>query len=167
MGNDNPYAVMWTLMMANLLKSDDGRTSLIGFNFSNSVNNETIEICAESRRAFGFEDLIRFEHHIFETYAGIVRQPYDRREELMELASRVVNISAKHEGGDPKVEETRDHPSNILEYFLSKEEIEQQNLMPLLERNYLDKHDALNETARVLTERGLTFIAAKHLHHGA
>jgi hypothetical protein len=37
--------------------------------------------------------------------------------------------------------------------------------MELLERNYLDKHDALNHTARALTEHGLSFIAARNLHH--
>ena len=42
MGNDNPFAVFWTLMTARLFSRDDGRTSLIGFNLSNSVNNETI-----------------------------------------------------------------------------------------------------------------------------
>ena len=33
----------------------------------NSVNNETIEITAQVRRALGFEDVVRFEHHITET----------------------------------------------------------------------------------------------------
>ena len=37
--------------------------------------------------------------------------------------------------------------------------------MPLLERNYLEKHNALNRTARALTEHGLSFIAARNLHH--
>jgi hypothetical protein len=36
--------------------------------------------------------------------------------------------------------------------------------MPALERNYLDKHDALNRTARALTEKGLAFVAARNLH---
>jgi len=36
--------------------------------------------------------------------------------------------------------------------------------MVCLERNYLDKHDAVNRTARALTENGLSFIAARHLH---
>lgn len=36
--------------------------------------------------------------------------------------------------------------------------------MPALERNYLDKHNAVNHTARALTENGLTFIAARNLH---
>jgi hypothetical protein len=37
--------------------------------------------------------------------------------------------------------------------------------MPALLQNYLDKHNALNATARALTERGLSFVAAKQLHH--
>jgi len=36
--------------------------------------------------------------------------------------------------------------------------------MPALERNYLDKHDAVNRTAAALTEKGLSFIAAPNLH---
>ena len=31
--------------------------------------------------------------------------------------------------------------------------------------NYLDKHDALNRTARALTEAGLSWVAAPNLHH--
>ena len=31
------------------------------------MNNETIEITAEVRKALGFEDIVRFEHHITET----------------------------------------------------------------------------------------------------
>jgi hypothetical protein len=36
--------------------------------------------------------------------------------------------------------------------------------MPCLERNYLDKHEAVNRTAIALTEKGLAFIAAWNLH---
>jgi hypothetical protein len=39
--------------------------------------------------------------------------------------------------------------------------------MPLMERNYLEKHNSVNRTARALTEHGLRFIAAKNLHHVA
>jgi len=38
MGNDNPYAALWTLIGAKLFARPDGTTSLIGFNWSNSVN---------------------------------------------------------------------------------------------------------------------------------
>jgi len=165
MGNDNPYAAFWTLIGAKLFSRDDGRSPLIGFNWSNSVNNETIEITAEFRRALGFEDVVRFEHHIVETWKSIVIQPYNRRAELVELAAHVKNISAKHEGGDPEVERTREHPSDILDYFRDKSEIVASGEMDLLLRNYLDKHDAVNRTARALTERGLSFVAAPKLHH--
>ena len=165
MGNDNPYAVFWTLMMARLFSREDGTTSLIGFNFSNSVDNTTIEISDEIRGNLGLEDNVRFEHHILETWKSIVIQPYDRRDELLEIASTVKNISAKHEGGETAVEMEREHPSDILEYFLPRSDIDEQGLMPSLTRNYLDKHDTVNNTARALTEKGLTFIAAPALHH--
>jgi hypothetical protein len=164
MGNDNPYAALWTLIGAKLFSRDDGTSPLIGFNWSNSTNNETIEITAQVRKALGFEDVVRFEHHITETWKHIVRQPYQRRDELVEIAGHVANIAAKHEGGDPEVEQTREYPSDILDYFREKSEIEESGHMLFLERNYLDKHEALNRTARALTERGLTFVAARHLH---
>jgi len=164
LGNDNPYSCFWTLMTAKLFSRDDGTTPLIGFNLSNSANNETIELAAYIRKAFDFEDVVRIEHHIVETYKSIVRQPYDRLDELLEIADHVKNISAKHEGGIPEVEKTREHPSDILEYFIPKKEIIEKGLMPKLLINYLDKHDAVNRTAKALTERGLTFIAAWNLH---
>ena len=164
MGNDNPYAALWTLIGASLFSREDETTSLIGFNWSNSVNNETIEITAQVRRALGLEDIVRFEHHITETWKSIVRQPYDRTDELVELSSQVANISAKHEGGIPEIDSARDHPTDILDYFRAKDEILEAGDMPALERNYLDKHDAVNRTARALTEHGLSFIAAQNLH---
>jgi len=164
MGNDNPYAALWTLLGATLFARDDGSTSLIGFNWANSVSNATIEKGAEIRAALGLQQNVRFEHHITETQKSIVIQPYDRTEELVELAARVANVSAKHEGGTPEIDAGRDHPSDILEYFLPKTEIESRGLMPSLQRNYLDKHDALNRSAVALTEAGLSFIAAPNLH---
>jgi hypothetical protein len=164
LGNDNPYSILWTLMTGKLLSSADGSTPLIGFNLSNSVNNRTIELSAQVRRDFGFEDIVRIEHHITEAYRSIVREPYDRLTELVELADHVKNISAKHEGGVPSTEKTRQHPSDILDYFISKREIETKGLMQSLLRNYLDKHDAVNRTAKALTENGLSCVAARNLH---
>jgi len=164
LGNDNPYSILWTLMTAKLFSREDGSTPLIGFNLSNSVNNETIELSAYIRKAFGFEDILRIEHHITETYKSIVRQPYDRTDELVKLAGKVKNVSAKHEGGLPQTEKTRKHASDILDYFMPKKDIIQKGLMPDLLLNYLDKHDAVNNTAKTLTEHGLTFIAAQNLH---
>ncbi|MFW9918091.1 MAG: hypothetical protein ACFFED_00670 [Candidatus Thorarchaeota archaeon] len=164
MGNDNPYACLWTLLTAKLFSRDDGTSPLIGFNLSNSVDNATIELAAYVREDFGFEDVVRIEHHITETYKSIVRQPYDRTMELVELANHVRNISAKHEGGIPEIDQTREHPSDILDYFRAKSEVEESGDMPHLLQNYLDKHHALNRTAEELTKRGLAFIAAPALH---
>ncbi|MFW9962438.1 MAG: hypothetical protein ACFFCX_02680 [Candidatus Sifarchaeia archaeon] len=163
-GNDNPYACLWTLMTAKLFSRKDGTSPLIGFNLSNSVDNRTLELAAYIREDFGFEDVVRLEHHITETYKSIVRQPYDRLPELLEIADHVKNISAKHEGGVPEIDAQREHPSDILDYFRQKKEIEDQGDMPLLTQNYLDKHHALNRTAEELTKRGLTFVAARKLH---
>ncbi len=164
MGNDNPYSVLWTMLTAKLFAREDGTTPLIGFNFSNSVDNETIELSAIPRKSFGFEDIIRIEHHIFETYKSIVRQPYDRRAELVEVAAKVKNISAKHEGGDIEVEMSREHPSDILEYFLSKEDINKQGIMDFLTLNYMDKHNSIIKTADALIKAGIPVIAAQKLH---
>ena len=167
MGNDNPYAALWTLVGAKLFARDDGSSPLIGFNWSNSVNNETMEITAQFRKDLGFEDVVRFEHHITETWKSIVKQPYNRRDELVDIADHVANISAKHEGGDPEVEQQREHPSDILDYFRDKEEIVEAGDWDALLLNFLDKLDATNATARALTENGLSFIAARRLHHGS
>jgi hypothetical protein len=163
-GSDNPYHALWIMTMAKLFSRDDGSSPLIGFNWSNSVNNQTMELTAEFRKALGFEKVVRFEHHITETYKSIVRQPYNRRAELMEIADHVANIAAKHEGGDPEIDSQRAHPSDILEYFRAKDEIIASGDWDNLRINFLDKFDALNRTARALTEKGLSFVAAKKLH---
>ena len=164
MGNDNPYAALWTLLGAKLFARDDGTTPLIGFNWSNSVDNQTMEITAQFRKDLGFEDIVRFEHHITETYKSIVRQPYNRRDELIEIADHVANISAKHEGGDPDIDKTREHPSDILDYFRDKEEVVDTGDWDHLTGNFMDKFIALNKTAWALTENGLSFLAAHDLH---
>jgi hypothetical protein len=152
-------------MAARMFSREDGSTSLIGFNFSNSVNNTTIQFSDNIRKSLGLEDFVRFEHHILETWKSIVIQPYDRRDELLEIALKVKNISAKHEGAEVDVDKIREHPSDILDYFLPKEDIEKEDLMPALTQNYLDKHNAINNTAKALTEKGLAIIAAPNLHH--
>jgi hypothetical protein len=165
MGNDNPYAALWTLIGAKLFSREDGSSPLIGFNWSNSINNTSMEITAQFREALGFEEVVRFEHHITETFKSIVRQPYNRRGELVEIADHVANISAKHEGNDPEIDEGREHPSDILDYFRDKVEVIDAGDWDHLTLNFIDKFDALNRTAWALTENGLSFIAARHLHH--
>jgi hypothetical protein len=165
MGNDNPYAGLWTLIGAKLFARDDNSSPLIGFNWSNSINNETMEITAQFREKLGFEQVVRFEHHITETYKSIVRQPYNRRAELVEIADHVSNISAKHEGGDPEIDCEREHPTDILDYFREKQEIIDAGEWAFMELNFMDKMDSVNKTAEALTQNGLSFIAAQKLHH--
>ena len=164
MGNDSPYAGLWTLIGAKLFAREDGTSPLIGLNWSNSVNNETLEITAQIRKDLGFEDVVRFEHHITETWKSIVRQPYDRRDELVQIADHVANISAKHEGGDIQIDSERAHPSDILDYFRDKSEVIASGDWDAMQQNFLDKFDATNHTARALTEAGLSFVAAQKLH---
>ncbi len=163
-GSDNPYHALWIMTMAKLFSRDDGTTPLIGFNWSNSVDNRTMELTAEFRKALGFERVIRFEHHIVETWKSIVIQPYDRRAELLELADHVANIAAKHEGGDPEIEQTLAHPSDILDYFREKQEVIESGDWDAMQTNFLYKVEAANHTAWDLTANGLSFIAAKNLH---
>jgi hypothetical protein len=163
-GSDNPYHALWIMTMAKLFSRDDGTTPLIGFNWSNSINNQTMELTAQFRKDLGFEDVVRFEHHIVETWKSIVVQPYDRRAELVEIADHVANISAKHEGGDPEVEQTLAHPSDILDYFREKKEVIESGDWENLQKNFMLKVDACNHSACALTEKGLSFIAAQNLH---
>ena len=163
-GSDNPYHALWIMTMAKLLSRDDGTSPLIGFNWSNSINNGTMELTADFRKALGFENVVRFEHHITETWKSIVKQPYDRRVELVEIADHVANIAAKHEGGDPEVDAKRTHPSDILDYFREKKEVVESGDWENLQQNFLDKVDACNHSAWDLTKAGLSFIAAKNLH---
>jgi hypothetical protein len=163
-GSDNPYHAFWILLAAKLFSRNDGTSPLIGFNWSNSVNNQTMELTAQFRKQLGFEDVVRFEHHITETWKSIVKQPYDRRKELVELADHVANISAKHEGGDVTVERILSHPSDILDYFREKKEVLESGDWEALKTNFMEKVAAANHTACALTENGLSFIAAQNLH---
>jgi hypothetical protein len=163
-GSDNPYHALWIMMAAKLFSRQDGSSPLIGFNWSNSINNETMEITAQFRKQLGFEQIVRFEHHIIETWKSIVVQPYDRRAELIEIADHVANISAKHEGGDIEIDSARAHPTDILDYFREKKEILESGDWEALTLNFQDKFDALNATAWALTEHGLSFVAAQNLH---
>ena len=163
-GSDNPYHALWILTAAKLFSREDGTSPLIGFNWSNSIDNQTMELTAQFRKALGFEDVVRFEHHITETWKSIVVQPYDRRSELVEIADHVANISAKHEGGDPQVEQGRAHASDILDYFREKKEVIESGDWEAMHTNFMDKVEACNHTAVDLTRAGLSFVAAQNLH---
>lgn len=164
LGNDNPYSALWTLVTAGLFAREDGSSPLVGFNWSNSTENETIEISDQFRRALGLEEMVRFEHHVTETWKGLVIQPYNRRADVLSLAGKVSNLSAKHEGGEPEIEQGRPRPSEIQDYYRKKDEILASGDWDHLTLNFQDKFDSLNQTARALTENGLAFVAAGKLH---
>jgi hypothetical protein len=164
MGVDNPWSVLWLLIGARLVGGSGGATSLSGINFSNSADSDTLRAASAAREALGLRETVRFEHHVTEAYKSIVRQPYERRAEVVEIAAEVPNISAEHEGGDPEVEAGRKHRSDILDYFISQNVIEAAGAMEALERNYLDKHAALNHTAADLIRAGIGIKAASLLH---
>ena len=164
MGVDNPWSVLWLLIGARLVGGSGGATSLSGINFSNSADSDTLRAASAAREALGLRETVRFEHHVTEAYKSIVRQPYERRAEVVEIAAEVPNISAEHEGGDPDVEAGRRHRSDILDYFISQNVIEAAGAMEALERNYLDKHAALNHTAADLIRAGIGVKPAGLLH---
>jgi hypothetical protein len=164
MGVDNPWSVLWLLMGARLLAADDGTTSMIGLNLSNSVELPALLAAADVRRGLGFEDEVRLEHHVTEAWKSVVRQPYDRCADVVAAAASVPNMSAKHEGGGLEVEAACEHPSDILDYFVPKAQVIADGLMPLMEGNFLDKHNAVNHTAAELTRAGIGVKAAALLH---
>ncbi len=82
-GNDNPLMALWTLLTAKLFAREDGSTPLAGLNLSNSVDNATIVQTASIRAGLGLEDQVRIEHHVLESWRSIVKQPYDRLDELV------------------------------------------------------------------------------------
>jgi hypothetical protein len=82
----------------------------------------------------------------------------------MEIANHVANIAAKHEGGDPDVEQTLAHQSDILDYFREKKEVIESGDWEHLQRNFMEKVSAANHSAWDLTKSGLSFVAARNLH---
>ena len=164
MGNDNPYSILSTLIQARMLARPDGSVPLSGFNIANSIDLENLRLIAEIRRQLGLENQVRIEHHITETFRGIVKQPYLRRDELADLAETVPNVSAKHEGGDPDDEATLAYSSDIADHFRTTAMIDQAGDRENIWNAYRIKHTALNRTAEELTRRRLSFIAAQNLH---
>ena len=164
MGIDNPFSALWLLMGASLLAAEDGSTSLAALNLSNSVDEATLETSARLRDRLGLTHGVRLEHHVTEAFRSIVRQPYNRRDELVATAAAVANLSAKHEGGEPACEADSEHPSDIFDYFLARDEIVERGLMPALETGYLAKHAAVNRTAEALTMAGIGVRPARLLH---
>jgi hypothetical protein len=78
---------------ARLFARPDGQHLPDRFNLSNSIDARHLELAGDIRRTLGLEDKVRIEHHITECYRHIVRQPYCRRDDLLDVAERIPNIS--------------------------------------------------------------------------
>src|SRR5699024_8860726 len=163
-GVDNPWYFMNLLIMAELFRGPNGKTPLVGMNPTNSANADTLRGYAQARDVLGMKDDVRIEPHVTNFYTGVVKQPFDAGDMILEAASDVANLAAKHEGGNPEIEEQRDYKSNMLDYFRSREDLEESGDMNRMLVNYMDKHEGINRTARALTRSGLSFGAAPLLH---
>jgi hypothetical protein len=85
------------------------------------------------------------------------RQAIERQELMSGRFIRVRNMREQENA-------QRERPSEIFDYFLSKEAILDRGLMASLERNYLDRHDSVNRTAEALVRAGVNVIPASGLH---
>lgn len=166
-GTDNPWSFLYMLMIARMFSGADGQTPLSGMNPTNASNTETLLGFSQARELIGMTGQVRIEHHLTNFYQGMVKQPYLRRHQFIEVAEKIQNMAAKHEGADPDVDAKRNHPSAPFNYFRSKKDLVETGDIVTDQLSYMDKHDSVNTTARELTRRGLTFGAAPRLHKEA
>ncbi|TEA80296.1 hypothetical protein ERE07_03500 [Allopusillimonas ginsengisoli] len=166
-GTDNPWSFLYMLMIAKMFAGPNGETPLSGMNPTNATNTETLLGFSEARELIGMTEQVRIEHHLTNFYKGMVKQPYLRRNQFIEVADKIKNMAAKHEGADPEVDAQRTQPSAPFNYFRSKEELVATGDITTDQLSYMDKHASVNKTARELSRHGLTFGAAPRLHEGA
>ena len=143
---------------------DDGSVPMLGLNPSDSVNLETMRQLADLRLMLGLENKVRIEQHVTNFYKGVVAQPFVRRDLLVESAKTIPYMSAKHEGADPSIEATLEHPSNNLEFVLPDKEVLAGNHFEHMQQSFLYGVSELNKTAVELTRNKMAFLAASNLH---
>ncbi len=166
-GNDNPFAGLWTLLGARLFARDDGSGAAGGVQLGQlgeQRDPRDHRPGSPGARPRGCRPLRAPRHRDLEEHRPAALRPPRR---AGRPGAHVPNISAKHEGGDPAVDAARPHPSDILDYFRDKAEIIASGDWDNLQLNFMDKLDATNHTARALTEHGLSFVAARNLHREA
>lgn len=166
-GTDNPWSFYYMLMLAKMFEGTNGATPLSGMNPTNACNTETLLGFSEARDLLDMTDHVRIEHHLTNFYKGMVKQPYLRREQFIEVADKIKNMAAKHEGADPETDAMRNFPSSPFNYFRSKQELVETGDISTDQLSYMDKHESVNKTAREMTRHGLSFGAAPLLHKGA
>lgn len=164
MGTDNVYTGIFYLLMTRMFAREDGSVPMRGLNPADSVNLETMRQLADLRLQLGLENEVRIEQHVTNFYKDVVAQPFIRRDLLVESAKTIPYMSAKHEGADPSIEATLEHPSNNLEFILPDREVLAGNHFEHMQRSFLYGVAEANKTAEALTRSGMSFIAASKLH---
>lgn len=164
MGTDNVYTGIVYLLLTRMFARDDGSVPMLGLNPSDSVNLETMRQLADLRLMLGLENKVRIEQHVTNFYKGVVAQPFVRRDLLVESAKTIPYMSAKHEGADPSIEATLEHPSNNLEFVLPDKEVLAGNHFEHMQQSFLYGVSELNKTAVELTRNKMAFLAASNLH---
>ena len=165
-GNDNPFGALWTLLGAKLFSRDDGTSPLIGFNWGNSVNNETLEITAQFRKPLGFEQVVRFEHHITEAYRHIVIQPYNRRAELVDAGRpRAEHLGEARRRRPGRRGDARRTRRASWTTSARRTKSKRRARWMRCSRTTWTSTRRSTGTACALTEAGLSWIAAPKLHH--
>ena len=162
MGNDNPYAALWTLIGGQALRPRRRHVA---------ADRLQLEQLGQQRDAWRSPPSSARRSASRTSSASSTTSPRRGRASCASpttaatswcaLADHVPNISAKHEGGDPEVDAGARPP------------LRHPRLLPRRRRrsspaatgtrsqlNFLDKLDATNHTARALTEHGLSFVAA-------
>ena len=158
------YTGIVYLLLTRMFARDDGSVPMLGLNPSDSVNLETMRQLADLRLMLGLENKVRIEQHVTNFYKGVVAQPFVRRDLLVESAKTIPYMSAKHEGADPSIEATLEHPSNNLEFVLPDKEVLAGNHFEHMQQSFLYGVSELNKTAVELTRNKMAFLAASNLH---
>lgn len=164
MGTDNVFTGIFYLLMTRMFAREDGTVPMRGLNPADSVNLETMRQLADLRLLFGLENRVRIEQHVTNFYRGVVAQPFIRRDLLVESAKTIPYLSAKHEGADPAIEATLEHPSNNLEFILPDQEVLAGNHFAHMQQSFLYGIGEVNKTAAELTRNKMSFIAANNMH---
>lgn len=153
MGTDNVYTGIFYLLMTRMFAREDGTVPMRGLNPADSVNLETMCQLADLRLLFGLENKVRIEQHVTNFYKGVVAQPFMQRNLLLESAKTIPYMSAKHEGADPAIEASLEHPSNNLEFILSDKEVLEGNHFEHMQQSFLYGVAEANKTAAELTKK--------------
>jgi hypothetical protein len=122
MGTDNPFSGLWTAAGGEAVRARRRQHPARRAQLEQlGRQRETLEIAAQARRALGFEDAVRFEHHITETTeehrAPALRPARRAHRPRRSRAEHLGQARRRRSGGRMP---PGPHPSDILDYFRDK-----------------------------------------------